>query len=587
MRFLTLYLLLIPFTCITQIQVTDSLLTELKYTSDQKEQSLLYTKIAKSYQFRELDSAVYYANKGYSLAKELSYDIGMAENLAALGDFNITNNQLEEARINYSSALKYFEDDEHLFDFTQIKMILGNIQLAQDNYVDALINYQDCLDNAVKYEFNDLLPHLYNNIGNLYQEIGDYEDAQENYLQAYSLFSELEDKYSAAITLSNISNIKNIMGDSKEAIIGYLDVIRIFSEVGSNADKARIYNLISDIYIDDNKFQKAKEYQDIALNLIEDNKDDFDGPLSIFESEIYTTAAKLFYHRKEFENSISYAKKALNLSYNNLYKVQIIDNSRILSDIYDQRKMPDSALKYFKVYTRFNEEFQNENDLKRITQLKMQYEFDEILKQREIDEIKRQADYKRKEVLYIGIMVVSILGIVIVVLLFLNQKSKTAKIVLKKENLELEKEKLNQDIEYKKKELASNMMYLVEKNEFLAKLARQLVELKPSSKKDNQNIIQGLINELKLNSNAKVWDDFELRFKEVHSDFYDALYEAFPDLSPNEIKICAFLRLNMSTKEISSITHQSVKSINMARFRLRKKLNMDRDENLIAFLTQL
>jgi DNA-binding CsgD family transcriptional regulator len=169
----------------------------------------------------------------------------------------------------------------------------------------------------------------------------------------------------------------------------------------------------------------------------------------------------------------------------------------------------------------------------------------------------------------------------------MNQKAKTLKATLRHENLELEKEKLSRDIDYKKKELASNMMYLIEKNEFITSIARKLVEIKPTAKKDNQKIIQKIINELKLNSSSKIWDEFELRFKEVHSDFYDALNEAFPDLTPNEIKICAFLRLNMSTKEISSITHQSVKSINMARFRLRKKLNVERDENLIAFLTQL
>ena len=81
--------------------------------------------------------------------------------------------------------------------------------------------------------------------------------------------------------------------------------------------------------------------------------------------------------------------------------------------------------------------------------------------------------------------------------------------------------------------------------------------------------------------------EFELRFKEVHTDFYNELNKEHPDLTLNETKICAFLRLNMSTKEISAITHQSVKSINMARFRLRKKLNVDRDENLISYLNSL
>ena len=131
------------------------------------------------------------------------------------------------------------------------------------------------------------------------------------------------------------------------------------------------------------------------------------------------------------------------------------------------------------------------------------------------------------------------------------------------------------------------MMYLVEKNEFITSIAKKLVEFKPTTKKDNRDIIQQLINELKQNSSAKIWDEFELRFKEVHSEFYNKLHEKFPDLSPNEIKICAFLRLNMSTKEISSITYQSVKSINMARFRLRKKMNIDREENLITLITQL
>jgi DNA-binding CsgD family transcriptional regulator len=90
-----------------------------------------------------------------------------------------------------------------------------------------------------------------------------------------------------------------------------------------------------------------------------------------------------------------------------------------------------------------------------------------------------------------------------------------------------------------------------------------------------------------MNSSTKMWDEFEIRFKEVHKDFYNELHKAHPDLTLNEVKICAFLRLNMSTKEISAITHQSVKSINMARFRLRKKLHIDRDENLIAYLKSL
>ena len=114
-----------------------------------------------------------------------------------------------------------------------------------------------------------------------------------------------------------------------------------------------------------------------------------------------------------------------------------------------------------------------------------------------------------------------------------------------------------------------------------------MIELKPDAKKDNKSVIQQIINEIKINASQQVWEEFEIRFKEVHMEFYESLHDAHPDLTPNEIKICAFLRLNMSTKEISAITHQSVKSINMARFRLRKKLQIERDENLISYLNSL
>jgi tetratricopeptide (TPR) repeat protein len=424
-------------------------------------------------------------------------------------------------------------------------------------------------------------------LGNLYLQIEDYEDAQNNYLEAQSLFKEMGDAYTAAIVLSNISNIKNILGNSEDAISGYLDVIRVFSINENWADIARAYNLISQIYFGQEEYEKSQEYLELALNMLKNTKSDYDGPLSIYQADIFTTAAKLSFKNDRFEEAKKYAWNGLKLASANSYKETIYENARILSLIYDKTGQIDSALVYTKIYIKNNEEFQSENDLKRITQLKMQYEFDEILSAREIDKFSREAAYKRKELIFIGISIFTILAVVIMVLLYINQKGKTLKATLRHENLELEKEKLSRDIDYKKKELASNMMYLIEKNEFITSIARKLVEIKPAAKRDNQHLLQQIINELKLNSSSKIWEEFEMRFKEVHSEFYESLNEAFPDLTPNEVKICAFLRLNMSSKEISSITHQSVKSINMARFRLRKKINMDREENLIAFLTNL
>ncbi len=96
-----------------------------------------------------------------------------------------------------------------------------------------------------------------------------------------------------------------------------------------------------------------------------------------------------------------------------------------------------------------------------------------------------------------------------------------------------------------------------------------------------------MIRELQSFTDIDTWKEFELRFQEVHSDFYTKLNDSFPNLTNNEKKLCAFLRLNMTTKEISAITYQSITSITVARSRLRKKIGIDKDENLVSFLESL
>ena len=84
------------------------------------------------------------------------------------------------------------------------------------------------------------------------------------------------------------------------------------------------------------------------------------------------------------------------------------------------------------------------------------------------------------------------------------------------------------------------------------------------------------------------WKDFEIRFKEVHSEFYDKLQQKYPTLTNNERRLCIFLKLNMNTKEISSLTFQSVNSINAARTRLRKKLSITGEEvSLTGFIQSI
>jgi DNA-binding CsgD family transcriptional regulator len=130
-------------------------------------------------------------------------------------------------------------------------------------------------------------------------------------------------------------------------------------------------------------------------------------------------------------------------------------------------------------------------------------------------------------------------------------------------------------------------MYLLRKNEFIIRIAEKLKIAKLDAKVENQKILTELIKELESNSTMISREEFEVRFQEVYTGYYTKLNTKFPDLTPNELRLCAFFRLNMTTKEIAAITYQSTNSIVVARYRLRKKLGLEKEENLVGFLSKI
>lgn len=146
---------------------------------------------------------------------------------------------------------------------------------------------------------------------------------------------------------------------------------------------------------------------------------------------------------------------------------------------------------------------------------------------------------------------------------------------------------LQMQLEFKNKELTSKAMFLIQKDELIFKAIDKLKEVSNSDSIGISDELAMLIKELKLSQNDNRWKEFEIAFEQVHEEFYQRLKLKFPDLTPNEKKLCGFIRLNLSTKDICAITMQSLKSIEVARTRLRYKLNLGHDESLSVFISQI
>ena len=158
-----------------------------------------------------------------------------------------------------------------------------------------------------------------------------------------------------------------------------------------------------------------------------------------------------------------------------------------------------------------------------------------------------------------------------------------------KQIIKLQTEKLQAELASKNRELANSAMSLVYKNELLQKLSEEMTKLKDENGKklseDQLRKIQKVIDEGM--NDERDWNLFESSFNEAHESFFKKLKSNHPDLVPNDLKLCAYLHMNMSSKEMASLLNISLRGVEIRRYRLRKKLEVPHDKNLTEFLLEL
>jgi hypothetical protein len=153
---------------------------------------------------------------------------------------------------------------------------------------------------------------------------------------------------------------------------------------------------------------------------------------------------------------------------------------------------------------------------------------------------------------------------------------------------QIEDDKMKSELRHLNNQLATSTMNLVVKNEFMETIKEELEEVKRKGKStETKQALEKIVREIDTTLRLQEdWEQFEYHFDQVHGDFLNRLREQFQDLTPNEQKLCALLRLNLSTKEISNLMSISLRGVEIARYRLRKKLGLDQGQNLSKFVLE-
>ena len=226
------------------------------------------------------------------------------------------------------------------------------------------------------------------------------------------------------------------------------------------------------------------------------------------------------------------------------------------------------------------------NDIRSLENIWIANKFRETEEQlrleKELSDLKNE---KAKTRLYM--IIIGLGSIIIILILAFNRRNiliKNKDIQLK--NQELEKEILNKEIEKSNRELTAKALVQMQRQEILTEMAGKLDSIIDDKFKTSQNI-EDVINDIEKYKKSTTHDDFNYYFIKTNPDFYKNLLADFPYLTPYEQRLCAFLRLNLNTKDIATISNISPESAKVARARLRKRLNLvGSNEDLTTFLSK-
>lgn len=156
------------------------------------------------------------------------------------------------------------------------------------------------------------------------------------------------------------------------------------------------------------------------------------------------------------------------------------------------------------------------------------------------------------------------------------------------EIIKLRNEKLQAELSHKDIELANSTMSIIRKNESLIEIKNEIEKQKKQlGTRYPKNMYEKLVGLVNKNlTNEDDWLVFESHFDQAHENFFRRLKNEYPSLTPSDLKLCAYLRLNLATKEIAPLLNISVRGVEIRRYRLRKKLELPQEKNLVEFMME-
>lgn len=594
-----------PPLCAQENQKLDSLLEKYNQQGESIEKVKTIQELFYSEMYSTPEKAKAYAQEGIEMSKRIKYESGEGVGYYHLGSFYQVLIQMDSARYFYKKSAAFWEETGDNDRLASTVSSLGTLEKLDGNYDKA----QEMYDKAIiMYKEVGNISHMANVIGSkasVYSEKGNYRLALIEALESLRLRDSLNTKpWRKADALRQVGQIEHQLEYYDSAIQHFESAATMYASINDNVYLGHAYTDLGSSYFELSDFDNAIVNYEKSMGIA----DSFDIP--DMKQNALSNLGMVYSKMGQYDKGISYLEKALLKERDRNSITNHISNLIELGQVWNRKGSPEKGIGYLnkaiyyadsikakgkallayghraksheilgdfqnstmdlKKYQQLNDSIYNRSKSQQIEELRTIYETEKkeqqiVLQEKEITVLEQKAEISNlQKIVLAGLLIISLIGFY-----GIRQKMKRNK---------LEKEKVDAELAFKKKELTTHALNLARKNETLENLKVRAQELK---EKDTSSGYSQLIRTINFDlQDDNNWQNFSRYFEEVHKDFNGNVKRKYPEVTSNELRLLALLKMNLSSKEIASILNISPEGIKKARYRLRKKLDLTTEDSL-------
>jgi len=479
---------------------------------------------------------------------------------------------------------KYFEAEDCVKQAIEFQKQIGDTTNLADSYnvLAGIYGVSGQYSKSTKILFeaikiyetqNDLtgIVKAYNNLGYLFMKLENYKKAQEYYEKALLIIDENGINYNKGFLYSNLGICHKEFGENEAALKNYRLALNFYKKNSTQNAIPILYQSIGNLYAFRlNNPDSAFFYIEKGIELAQ--KYDTNSLI-----ELYLSLGELFERQNSLQKSIDAYNKSLNTAVSNDDLSGQMEAHLHLSDANKALKYFATALNHYENYTILKDSINTKETKTQISRLNEKYENDKNKLLIEQLTIQQQHDRLVQIALITGIV------LLIVALLFILYG-----LVQRKKRTQMEKSILENEVQFKNKELASHALMMMQKNKMLQTLYDSIKE----AAKAKANELPRILNLLKMQIKSSIksekdWELFKLYFEQINKSFFEKLKEINPELTQNDIRLAALIKLRFNIKEAASVLNLSPNSIKGARSRLRNKLRLESSDDLSRVIEKI